>query len=349
MSIWDSIKYWARVTKATTQKQTKAQATQSPGGGGGWWEWVNSVATGINHFLGGPFSSFVDSTVNTFKGIYDALHKLHDLEVRIGAAILRWVVGYLRQYVNARIAKLRAFIEWQLRTLIRRIAYVLAMLRVWVKVLVKAEAKARRQADIRLDHEIKTRIKWLHQAIEREAVSAYKGQRKEQNAVITGLLDLVINLNPILRPIVSELVRLILDLAFVDDPPARLLIGFVLKHVIDKLGLDKPIGDLLHNLLAHIIGAGKPTDLHGVIADISARLAAGESQWLQFYKDGGSEVEQAGGQWQSITAWTTDALLLALFGTMTLAPEQFARETTNAMAVVVNDTIHAVHALIRRA
>lgn len=345
MSIWDSIKYWARVTKPTAPPVN----TQAKTGGGGWWQWVNSVATGINHFLGGPFSSFIDSTVNTFRGIYDALHKLHDLEIRIGAAILRWVTGFLRQYINAKIAKLKALIEWQLRVLIKRIAYVLAMLRVWVTVRIKAEAKARRQADIRLDHEIKTRIKWVHQAIEREAVSAYKGQRTQQNAVITELLDLVVNLNPVLRPIVNELVRLILDLALVDDPPARFLIGFVLKRVIDKLGLDKPIGNLLHNLLAHIIGAGKPTDLHGVIADISARLAAGESQWLQFYKDGGSEVEQAGDQWQSITAFTTDALLLALFGTMTLAPNQFAQETTNAMAVVVNDTIKAVHALIRGA
>lgn len=345
MNLWDSVKYWALQTKTLPTPPPQ----KSKSSGGGWWSWINTGFTAIGHFFSGQFSDFVKGVEHSFDGMMQALHAMQHVVARIEIAILHWVVVYLKKYTDKRVAQLKALIEYQFKVLIQRITYVLALLRVWVKALVKAEARARRQADIRLDHEIKTRIKWLHQQIEREAVSAYKGQRKEQNAVITGLLDLVINLNPILRPLVSDLIKGILDLALVDDPVARIALGFLLRHIIDRLGLDKPIGDLLHNLLASVLGQGKPTDLHAVITDICSRLAAGEQQWAEFYKDGGSEVEQAGEQWQAITRWTTDAALLALFGVMALEPEAFARETTNALAVVVNDTIGAVHALIRSA
>lgn len=343
MNLWDSVKYWARQVK----NLPIPPAAKSKNSGGGWWSWINSGFTSIGHFFSGQFSDFVNGVEHSFDGVMQALHAMQHVVARIEIAILHWVVVYLKKYTDKKVAQLKALIEYQFKVLIQRITYVLALLRVWVKALIKAEARARRQADIRLDHEIKTRIKWLHQQIEREAVSAYKGQRKQQNAVITGLLDLVINLNPILRPLVSDLIKGILDLALVDDPVARIALGFLLRHVINRLGLDKPIGDLLHNLLASVLGQGKPVNLHDVITDICSRLAAGEQQWAEFYKDGGSEVEQAGEQWQAITRWTTDAALLALFGVMTLEPEAFARETTNALAVVVNDTIGAVHALIR--
>jgi hypothetical protein len=268
---------------------------------------------------------------------------------RIEIAIFHWVVVFLKRYTDKRIRQVQLQIKLTARLIYGYIKAQVSILRLWVRGRIAIEASARHKADVKLDHEIKTRIKWLHQQIEREAVSAYRAQRGTQDAVITKLLDLVINLNPVLRPIVSDIIKGILDLAVIDDPVARLALGFAMREVINRLGLDKPIGDLLHGLLGSIIGQGKPKDLHAVILDMCSRLAAGEQQWTQFYADGGSEVEQAGEQWQAITKWTTDAALLGMFGLMATEPAAFARDVTNVMADVVHGTVNAVHGLIRGA
>jgi hypothetical protein len=345
VSMWGSVRAWAIQARQLPNPPGSTQNTS----GGGWWSWINTGFTAIGHFFSGQFTDFVRGVEHSFDGMLQAFHALQHTVARVEISILHDVVVYLKQYTDKRIKWLHGLIESQLAILK---AWTIARL-LWVagyaRQLVQYERLHRIQADIKLDHEIKTRIKWLHQQIEREAVSAYRAQAGQQNAIITRVLDLVINLNPVLRPIVTDLITAILDLAAVDDPVARIAIGFALRQVIDRLGLDRPIGELLHGLLASIIGQGKPHDLHAVVADICSRLAAGEQQWAQFYADGGSEILQAGEQWQGITRWTTDAAFLALFGVMALEPAAFARDVTGALAVGVNDTIKAYHALIKGA
>lgn len=345
MSIWSSMRYWALLNKQ--QQQAPGQTSKSSGGG--WWSWINSVAGGINHFIVGQFEKFAGGVYSSIGGIVSAIHAIQHTIARIEISILHDVVAYLKRIIYQQVRLLRRLIAADFRQLVTMITRALYIAKAYAFALVAKERRFRIAADIRLDHEIKTRIKWLHQQIEREASSAYRGQRSQQTGVINHLLDLAANLNPVIRPLISDLVQGILDLASVDDPVARIALGFLLKQVIDRLGLDKPIGDLLHNLLASVLGNGKPHDLHQVIADICSRLNAGEEQWLQFYTDGGSEVEQAGEQWQAITNWAADAALLAVFGFMAADPGGFARDTTAALATVVNDTISTYHALIRGA
>jgi hypothetical protein len=340
------MRYWALVNRQAKQTPQQQQQTTS---GGGWWNWINSVAGGFSHWVLGQFEKFAGGVYTSIGGIVQAVHAIQHVVARIEISILHDVVAYLKRIIYQQIRQVKRLIVADVRKLITMITRALYIAKEYAFGLVAKERRYRIAADIRLDHEIKTRIKWLHQQIEREAASAYRGQRKQQTDVIVKLLDLVANLNPIIRPLVSDLIQGILDLLAVDNPVARIALGFLLRQVIDRLGLDKPIGTLLHDLLASVLGQGKPTDLHGVIADICSRLAAGEQQWLQFYQDGGSEVEQAGEQWQTITKWTTDAALLALFGVMAAEPAAFARDVTGALAVTVNDTIKAYHALIRGA
>lgn len=345
MSIWSSMRFWALQTKPQQQPQAQAQ----PQTGNHWWSWINSAVSGINHFFTGQFSDFIKGVEKSFDGMMQAFHALQHTVARIEIAIMHWVVVYLKRIIYQQVRKLKLLIAADFRRLVAMIMRALYVAKAYAFALTARERRYRIAADVKLDHEIRTRIKWLHQQIEREAASAYRGQRGSQDAVITRLLDLAANLNPVVRPLVSDLVKGILDLAAVDDPVARIALGFLLRHVIDKLGLDKPIGDLLHNLLASVLGHGKPNGLSEVITDMCSRISAGEQQWAQFYADGGSEVEQAGEQWQAITRWTTDALLLGTFGLMAAEPAAFARDVTGAMATVVHDTIRTTEALIRRA
>lgn len=345
MSIWSSMRYWALLNKQ--QKQAPGQSSQSSSSG--WWSWINSVVGGINHFIVGQFEKFAGGVYSSIGGIVSAVHAIQHTIARIEISILHDVVVYLKRIIYQQIRQVKRLIAADFRKLVTMITRALYVAKAYAFALVARERRFRIAADIRLDHEIKTRIKWLHQQLEREAVSAYRAQRSQQVSVITRLLDLAANLNPVIRPIVSDLTQGILDLLAVDDPVARIALGFLLKQVIDRLGLDKPIGDLLHNLLASVLGQGKPKDIHAVIADMCSRLAADETQWLQFYEDGGSEIEQAGTEWQAITAYTTDAALLAAFGVMVADPAAFARDATGALATIVNDTISTYHALIKGA
>lgn len=342
MSFLDSIRAKSIIARQLSGSKTASPAQKQ----GGITGWLNSVENGIKHFI----------QVN-FKAAWHGLFIWQILEYNLG----RFVVDAIKRIIVDVLNALKHWIErliWQLytrllnmikanyRKLATMIQRAVIVAEAYAFGLVMRERRYRIAADIRLDHEIKTRIKWLHQQIEREAVSAYRGQRSQQTSVITRLLDLVANLNPILRPLISDVIKGILDLASVDNPVARIALGFLLRQIIDRLGLDKPIGDLIHNLLSNVLGQGKPNDLHAVLADMCSRLAAGETQWTEFYAEGGSEVEQAGSQWQAVTAWTTDAALLGLFATMALEPAAFAKDTTGALAVFVHDTINATKALI---
>lgn len=345
MSILDSIRAKAIAARQLAASKS-ASPTQKQGGITGW---INSIENGLKHFLSVNFKDWVHGLFVWQILEYNVGRLMVDTFKRIIADVFNALKNWVMRIVWQLYDKLRSQIAANYRKLATMIMRALYVAKAYAFALVARERRLRIAADIRLDHEIKTRIKWLHQQIEREISSAYRAQRGQQNAVITRLLDLVINLNPVLRPLVSDLITGILDLASVDDPLARIALGFLLRQVVDRLGLDKPIGDLLRGLLASVLGQGKPTDAHAVIADMCSRLAAGENQWAQFYDEGGSEVEQAGSQWQGITNWATDAALLGLFGVMTLEPAAFAQDTTNAMAVVVHDTINAVQALLKGA
>jgi hypothetical protein len=344
MSLASSVKQHAH------QVVQRLQASEQPAGGdgGGLSGWINSLLSHINGNILEPVGSFVKTAVDW---AFVARYWVHHARRGIGNAIawlengqLKWIVGY----INTRANTLGAMIRLQHYEFVRRLHAAVNMLRGYAYALFYAERVTRRRADDRLMADYRTRIKWLHQNIEHEAASAYRAGQADRFDVITRLAGLVARLAPVTRFLVRELTRIVLDLLVVDNPVARILLGFVIKHIIARLGIEKPAGELLSRLLSSVTTGGRPKGLSDVIGDMSARLTALESQWADFMDHGGSEVEQAGDQWQHITGLATDAALLGLVTTMAVAPHTFARDLAGTVGTGLNDTIGAVARLIEK-
>ena len=153
--------------------------------------------------------------------------------------------------------------------------------------------------------------------------------------------------NPELRDMVGVAIKAILDLVSVDDPLARIALGFVIRDLIDKLGVDKLVGNLIQDLLAPILGEPKPRNLHAVIADMGQRLVAAESFEETFTADGGSEVEQAGRLWRDITQPAAAAAIVAFTATAIVNPDGWAKTITAIAGTPANDLVTATANLFK--
>jgi hypothetical protein len=343
MSIGSSLQLQAARARAAM-----AKAGSSPSGVlGNIWHWINAVSAGVSHVIGVDLLGVVKAA---FAWDKFAVH----VYLTVSKAIVHGLIWLIRGLIRAIEVKFDRLID-QLRAKERKdynhllflIAWVIVRLERFARFLVHREAAMRLRGDIYVYNTARQWDKALHQTIEREAVSGYRLGRNQQMEPIDRVLSLIANLNPVVRPIVSDLAKGILDLLSVDDPILRIALGFVIKHLIDRLALDKPAARLLGDLLNPILATGHPRGLHDVIADICARLATSENAWAQFMADGGSEVEQAGTEWQKITDFTTDALILAFLGSAVLAPQTWARDVGDTLGVITNDTISAVARLLR--
>lgn len=344
MSTLGSIQHWAKTVHAhVTSKHANPQAT-----GTGIWHWINSVAQGVKHLFSGPLSAF--AKVVGFWGHYEfwfdreIFHGIRALAVWIVNGIHRWLV----QYVNRRLAQIIAQLRVMHAELVRRIAAAERADRAYALALFHLERALRVKAVQRAEADTRTRVKWLHQAIEREAVSGYKASMSDRLSTIQRVADLIANQNPVTRALVKDLIAGVLDLATIDNPIARIALTFVLRHIIDRLGLDRVIGQLLQGLLAPLLGAPKPRGLSDVVADICGRLNALEGQWADFMAHGGPEVEQAGDEWKGLTSLVGDAALLVFLGSMCYAPTTFARDLSGTVGTVINDTVIEATKLLRK-
>ena len=132
--------------------------------------------------------------------------------------------------------------------------------------------------------------------VDKEASDAYDHTLRDQATGISRLVDDLAADNPVVRGIVGKLATVILDLASIDDPAARIAAQFLLRQVIDRLGVDKLAGALAGDLAGVFLGGGKPKTLADVTAQIGDRLNVTEAQWQQFYANGGDDIENLGTQ-----------------------------------------------------
>jgi hypothetical protein len=141
-----------------------------------------------------------------------------------------------------------------------------------------------------------SKINAIIPAINKAAVAGYNSVRPQQSSLLdTALTDLATD-NPAVKDLVSGLVKILLDLASVDDPVERIAGQLLLSQIIDRLGVDKLAGTLVNNLVSEFLGTGTPTTLQQVEASVATRLANLESQWQQFYANGGDDIENLGNQ-----------------------------------------------------
>jgi hypothetical protein len=239
------------------------------------------------------------------------------------SATRRWVAGQLARvlliavrYTGLAVARERRQRRWQ---------------------VARAEAQAR-QGD-----------RALHHLIEREAVAGYASGGQGRSDAVTGLLAFLGDHNPALSHLISSAIGDIIDLAAIDDPIARLVLGKLLTLIADRLGVEKIAGKWAADMLAPIVGRPRPRGLTDVITDITSRVTATETQWAQFYGNGGSEVEQAGKEWAELTGPLVSVGMLAFFGLAVADPDRWAADLSGTVGALVNDTIDGAARLIREA
>jgi hypothetical protein len=302
----------------------------------GWIEWVNSTLTGIvvysyrSYILLtydiANFSYYVASFTATARRWTEWIaYSLVPHAVRDAEAYAYYWAQRVRkdaQAARARLrAKLLADIAWVYDTLAKALnkeisdrkkadellsAFLLKVINQVYQFLVAAldqERAERKRADVALRDwaaqqfaNVWAFIKTILPTVDKEAAAGYNKSRADQAQGLTRLLDDLIVDNPVMRDVVGKLIGLILDLASVEDPAARIAAQFLLRQVIDRLGADKLAGGFVSDLAGVFLGGGKPSTLEDVTSLIGDRLNAGEAQWQQFYQHGGDDLEKLGDQ-----------------------------------------------------
>lgn len=315
----------------------------------GVWHWLNGVAGGVAKF-------FTSDVVDAFKTVWAAIHSLVDAYkefIKTWARFQFWVQIHVFKFLlhlilhkyDVAIAKLNA----QVARLIRLIYVTTNQVLATALNAVHVEKRARIKAVARAEARAKAEIRALHQTIEREAASAYRLQNDQRASTIVRLLEFAVTRNPALRDVVDVAIKAILDLATIDDPIARLALGFVIRDLIDKLGVDRLVGHLVSDLLRPILGEPKPRNLHAVIADMGARLVAAESFEATFTADGGSEVEQAGKLWRDLTQPAVAAGIVGFVTAAIVNPHGWATAITDTVGTPANDLVTTTANLIKGA
>lgn len=309
---------------------------------------INSIANKILAFAKGPLATFLKVNYLGFWLVYRLGNEIGETFLRVIVKVVTLYIAALRRWTANQLAALRALV-WRLYyQLLHLIHYSLRLAFDYTRRLVRIEALARRRAVAAAEAKARAEVRQLHQVIEREAASAYRQGLDARLSLIQHLAGMLARFNPEVRHLLADLVGGVLDLASVDDPLARLVLGFLMKQVIDRLGIDKAAGDLVSALLAPLLGDPKPHDLHDVVLDISKRLQAMEQQWSTFFADGGSQVEQAGEQWQQLQNPVLAAALLANFGAAAADPTGWARTVADVIGPVTDGILIGAADLIRK-
>jgi len=313
------------------------------------WHWLNGVAGGVSHFFG-------RDVVDAFKTVMAAIETMIDAyQTFIGKlwSIQYWVqihvLKYLYNLITKRFSQSEADLRRQVARLIRLIYVTTNQVLVTAMHAVRAERAARIKAIKHAEALTKRDIRLLHQTIEREAASAYQVQANDRINLIVRLLEFAVTRNPELRDIVGVLIRGVLDLLTIDDPIARLAIGFAINDVIDKLGIDKLVGDLVRRLLEPLLGAPRPRNVHDVVQDMGMRLVAAESFEATFTEDGGAEVEQAGRLWRDMTQPFTAAAIVGFVALGIAEPDRWATTLSDTIGRIGNDVVDATAKLVKGA
>ncbi len=314
---------------------------------GGIWHWINGVASGVGHLLTGAIASLGRAILNHLQNIVAAFQEEIDAMGRIIFWWERMLWHTIQGWISRKIAAVRAYVKRETAYLIRLIYVSTRTVLALAYAAVAHERKERKDAVGRAEARARREIAALHGVIEREAASAYRADRSDRASLIIRLLDFAVLRNPAVRTLVKDIATGILDLLEIDDPILRILLGFLIKHVIDKLGVDKGVGVLVQDLLGPLLGKKKPQGLHDVILDLSQRMLASEKQWAQFFEDGGSQVEQAGKEWRNITSVVGTVAISVFVVQAVVAPEQWAREVNAVIGRPANDVAASAATLFK--
>jgi hypothetical protein len=311
------------------------------------WHWVNGVADGLGHFLGSQLTGFMKAVEAVIR---EALNAYATFVKAYQEALVIWVVWglrLLRDYINKQIKRIDARIARQGRWLEGLIFITTGRVLALALHAVGHERAARMRAVRKAEAGAIARIRAMHGVIEREAASAYSLDSHQRTSMIVKLLDFAVVRDPLLKDVVGKISGMLLDLLAIDDPLARIALGFLIKEVIDRLGVDKAVGSLISDLMEPLIGHPKPRGVHSVVEDLAQRIDALEGQFATFFKDGGSQVEQAGSQWRDITSVASNIAIAAFCTQAVVDPSGWASEINGTVGRAANDVADAAGKLFK--
>lgn len=313
------------------------------------WHYITSVHNFLSWLTANPILGYARTALAYMTGVHFDLLAIHAALSRVAHWIWIDIVRPVRDALNRRISQLAAWTARQLAA--ERSARIRADLNERA-ARIKADAAERAARIKAIKAEAAARVKGdkaTLATVQHEAASGYDSQLHDRLGIVGKVVDLLATHNPEIKGIVTKLVTGLLDLETVDDPVLRFVLSKVLMEVIDKAGVDKVAADLATRLLGPLLGHARPTDLHGVAADISGRLNALEAEWATFMEHGGPQVETAGQEWADMTSLLVDAGLLAFFGLAVADPTAWAAGIADTIGVVANDAAIGTINLIRKA
>ncbi len=338
MSVWDTVRHWASTawhdfTGAVSDPVTAFQSL---------WKFVSTVNTTQQWLMRFPLWRQLVTMADVVQQLVNAVRMIGDALDRIGAFVRQEITEPLRRQLLAVIRADRARERrdvWVLQSLIWRVqqwlvAYVIRGLAVERSNRRSAVAAARRYAAAVAAAALA--------AVQREATTAYATGLKGRLSVVERIIEDLAGRNPLVKDVESKAITAIIDLASIEDPALKLLIGFLVNRIVASAGTDTVAGDLLKRLVGPLVEDTRPKTLYGVIKDVSARLGALEQQQQQFMADGGPEVENAGRQWNAITSLAADAAILAFTGQAVIDPAAWAAEITTVAGGPANDILTGI-------
>lgn len=170
--------------------------------------------------------------------------------------------------------------------------------------------------------------------VDQEAASGYNPTLRARAAGFQRLIDTLAAHDPFVAGVVKDLATFLIDLAEIDDPVLRLAAQFVLRQVIDHLGLDTALRDLAGQLLGGVLGGGPPKTLTGVTAAIGNRLNGVEKSV--------SDLSPLAGEADDLHEMGTlafDAALLGYLVTGVTDPRAWADDTNRVLNAVAGPVL----------
>lgn len=307
---------------------------------------VASTVTSIGQLTNGPLFTWAKNllvNISVFKVGQDVISlALHRLPMWI------WLV-WGRPYYLLLLGRINALAAWtagQLLALTALVYRLNAATRAYAAQLVAAERTARIKA---VQAEAAARIqgdKVTLATVQKQASSGYNTGDQTRQAIATTLLEDLTSDTPAVKDLVSAITGWAIDLAEVDDPLIRFALNKALSEVISKAGIDTAAADLVTSLLGAATSSAKATDLYSTEKDVASRLNALEGNWAQFMADGGSDVEDAGEQWQDLGSLSVSIALVASFALAVTDPSAWATGIADTAGPVIDGALTGIVDLI---
>lgn len=177
--------------------------------------------------------------------------------------------------------------------------------------------------------------------IDQRAAAGYDPTLRARGDLISKLLDTVVAHNPAVRDLVTNLAKFAIDLAGIEDPVLKIAAQFVLKQVIDRLGIDSTLTAMLNDLLGGILGGGQPKTLQDIMGDIGNRLDALEKGQAEL-----SPLAPEADNLNELGSLIFDAALLAYFAAAVADPVATANDTVNVLAPITGPLLAPIRALL---